>query len=81
MNGPSYLGDVRSHLVERDGQRYNVLTLFQSDTPAEGRAIPDLFEPALVGFSTLALQVRGYERIDSAHGPIGVVQEWHCEPA
>jgi hypothetical protein len=79
MNGPTYVGDLRSHNVEHSGERYNVLTLFQTDAPTAGSVVPDLFEPVLLGFSPLALRVRGYERIECATGYVGVVQEWHCE--
>ena len=79
INGPSYVGDLRSRTLARRGARYHVLTLFQAHAPAADSAIPELFEPVLVGFSPLAFQLRGFERLDSADGPLGVVQEWHCE--
>jgi hypothetical protein len=41
--------------------------------------IPDLYEPVLLGFATLAFRVRGYERVERGGEAIGVVQEWHCE--
>jgi hypothetical protein len=42
-------------------------------------AVPDLYEPTLLGFSTLALRLRGYERLDEPGGARAVLQEWHCE--
>jgi hypothetical protein len=79
MNGPAYVGDVRTHMQERDGVRYNVATLFQVDAPVASSPIPELYEPVLLGFSVLAFRLRGYERVESAAGHVGVVQEWHCE--
>jgi hypothetical protein len=79
INGPSYIGDLRSRTLQRGGGRYHVLELFQPQAPAAGSPIPELFEPVLVGFSPLAFQIRGFERVESTDGPVGVVQEWHCE--
>ena len=41
--------------------------------------IPDLYEPVLFAFSTLAFRLRGFERIEDTRGGFAVVQEWHCE--
>jgi hypothetical protein len=79
INGPTYVGDLRSHIVQHGQERYNALTLFQSEAPVEGSAIPDLYEPVLLGFAPLAFRVRGYERVEAGSEHIGVVQEWHCE--
>ena len=79
MNGPSYTGDLRSHRVEYGGVRYHVATLSQVDAPAASPAVPDLYEPVLIGFSVLAFRLRGYESLECNDGHIGVVQEWHCE--
>jgi hypothetical protein len=43
--------------------------------------IADLYEPVLVGFSLLALRIRGFERAEGPQGPFAVLQEWHCEQA
>jgi hypothetical protein len=79
INGPGFVGDLRSFTIDHGGERYNLVTLFQSDAPTQGSAIPDLYEPVLVGFATLAFRVRGYERVERGGEWIGVVQEWHCE--
>jgi hypothetical protein len=47
-------------------------------TPAEAKPLPDLYEPALVLFAQNAPVLRGYERLDTPEGTIGVVQEWQC---
>lgn len=76
INGPAYTGELRSHTVERGGVRYNVLSLVQTATPKNGSAIPDLYEPVLLGFAPLAFQLRGYERLGGEERDIGVVQEF-----
>lgn len=79
INGPTYIGDLRSQTVEHDGVRYNVATLLPVDAPIKPSPIPELYEPVLLGFSLLAFRLRGYESLQSTAGHIGVVQEWHCE--
>ena len=58
-------------------QDYNVITL-RSGSPAEGKPLPDLYEPVPEGFAVLAIVLRGFERVETPEGQIGVVQEWHC---
>jgi hypothetical protein len=41
--------------------------------------IPALYQPVLLGFSTLAFRLRGFERVARGASVFGVVQEWHCE--
>jgi hypothetical protein len=77
-NGPSYVGDLRSHVLRLGDENYNVITLFSGNKAVAEHILPDLFEPVLVGFSTLAFQVRGYERIAGKDGYHAVIQEWHC---
>lgn len=79
INGPTYVGDLRSLTVEHAGERYNVLSLFDTEACGHAPAIPNLYEPVLIGFATLAFRVRGYERVESGREHIGLVQEWHCE--
>jgi hypothetical protein len=79
VNGPAYVGDLRSHTVDRRGERYNVVTLAPVDEPVAGSPIPDLYEPVLLGFSPLAFRLRGFEATQSTDGQTGVVQEWHLE--
>ena len=76
LNGPSYVGDLRTYLSSGD-HRSTAATLVSSDS---NRAmIPDLYAPALLGFSTLAFRLRGFERTEGPDGSYAVVQEWHCE--
>jgi len=44
-----------------------------------GPIIPDLYDAVLVGVGNDALLLRGIERIQTAEGGLGVVQEWRCE--
>ena len=44
-----------------------------------GPIIPDLYDAVLVGVGNDALLLRGIERIPTAEGGLGVVQEWRCE--
>src|SRR6266702_8321922 len=56
---------------------FETLTL-HSGNPAEQKALPDLYEPVLVGLAPNTYVLRRYERVDTSEGGIGVVQEWHC---
>jgi hypothetical protein len=79
QNGPSYVGEVITHSVDVKGQRYQIATVRPAD-PMRQVLIPELYEPVLLGFWTLAFRLRGFERVDdSANGQLSVVQEWHCE--
>ncbi|MFN2646853.1 MAG: hypothetical protein ABR570_17835 [Burkholderiales bacterium] len=78
VNGPRYTGQLTTHSIEIDGERYAVATLRPTDS-TKGELIPELYEPVLLGFSILAFRLRGFERVDSARGAFGAVQEWHCE--
>jgi hypothetical protein len=77
-NGPSYVGALISYTTKHGDSTYSALAL-QSGNPAERKSLPDLYEPALVGFAPNAFVVRGYERVETAEGTIGVVQEWQCK--
>ena len=50
-----------------------------ADTPTAASAVPELYEPVLLGFTVLSFRLRGYESLESEDGRVGVVQEWHCE--
>ena len=75
------VGELITHLVASGGREYRALSLRPLDAPAGPPAIPDLYEPALLGVSALALRLRGYERLEDAEGARAVLQEWHCELA
>jgi hypothetical protein len=79
FNGPKHVGHLLTHSIDIGGERYNVAKLRPND-PMASDLVPELYEPVLLGFSILAFRLRGYERVDSARGVQGVVQEWHCEP-
>ena len=76
-NGPSYVGALQSYRIKHGDQDYDALSLSAS-TPAEAKPLPDLYEPTLVLFAQTAFVLRGYERMETAEGAIGVVQEWSC---
>ena len=76
-NGPSFVGMLLSYRVKHGEQDFEAISL-QSGSPAEGKPLLDLYEPVLVGFATNAFVLRGYERLDTPEGAIGVVQEWQC---
>jgi hypothetical protein len=78
LNGAHHVGELVTHAVDVQGERYTVLTLRPED-PARAPPIPDLYEPVLLGFSPLAVRFRGFERVQGAAGRFAVVQEWHCE--
>lgn len=76
-NGPSFVGTLQSYRVKHGEQDYNALGL-SAGTPAEAKPLPDLYEPTLVLFAQNAFVIRGFERVESEQGAIGVVQEWSC---
>jgi hypothetical protein len=76
LNGPSYVGDLRTYLTSGD-QRVKAATLISLEN--QRAILPDLYEPALLGFSIFAIRLRGFERLEGPDGPYAVVQEWHCE--
>lgn len=78
VNGPRHVGHLITHSIDIAGERYNVATLRPVDPMAEP-PVPALYEPVLLGFSVLAFRLRGFERVDTARGAFGAVQEWHCE--
>jgi len=78
VNGPHYVVHLATDSTEIDGERYHVATLRPAQ-PMQEVLVPELYEPALVGFSVLAFRLRGFERVAAARGAFGAVQEWHCE--
>ena len=78
-NGPSYVGALISYTTKHGESSHHAVAL-QSGNPAEkGKPLPDLYDPALVLFAPNAFVLRGYERLETAEGTIGVVQEWQCK--
>jgi hypothetical protein len=78
VNGQKYVGDLVSEQVTIGAERYNLISLRAAD-PVAPSPIPTLYEPVLLGFSTLAFRLRGFESVNRGTSSFGVVQEWHCE--
>src|SRR5437879_7492451 len=70
-NGPSYVGTLQSYRIKHGEQDYNAVGL-SAGTPAEAKPLPDLYEPTLVLFAQNAFVIRGFERVDTSEGTIGV---------
>ncbi len=79
QNGPSYSGDLTTHIREVKGELFVVATLRNPVSPATDSLLPELHEPVLVWVTPLALRLRGFERCQDKDGVFSVVQEWHCE--
>ena len=67
------------YLLTSHGRQHSAASLRPVGAPAGEPSIPDLYEPALLAISSLALRLRGYERLEERDGPRAVLQEWHCE--
>lgn len=78
VNRPAFDGDLRTYELQLRGHWVKAATLAAFD-PAAHAALPDLFEPVLVGIAPLAFQLRGFERHEGLEGAYSVAQEWHCE--
>jgi hypothetical protein len=78
INGPTHVGELQSFVRQFKGERYNVLEL-RPNNPKDDPPIPELYEPSLLGFATLAFRIRGFERAEGPDGAFAVLQEWHCE--
>lgn len=78
IHRPSFTGDLRTYELQTARGWTRAATLFSSD-PASGALLPDLYEPVLIGISTLAFELRGFERYRGSEGYFAVAQEWHCE--
>lgn len=76
-NSPSFVGTLQSYRIKHGEHDFKVIAL-QSGSPAEGKKLPDLYEPVLEVFAINAFVLRGFERVETDRGPIGVVQEWQC---
>ena len=76
-NSPSFVGTLQSYRIKHGEQDFEAISL-QTGSPAERKPLPDLYEPVLEGFAINAFILRGFERVETPEGHIGVVQEWHC---
>jgi len=79
-NGPSFVGRLISYRIQHGDRDYEAIKLSPSE-PAISLDLPGLYEPVLEGFALNAFTLRGYERLETPEGPIGVVQEWWCKDA
>jgi hypothetical protein len=79
LNGPSYSGDLITHIREVKGELLVVATLRNPVSPVSESLLPELHEPVLVWVTPLAMRLRGFERCQYSGGSFSVVQEWHCE--
>ena len=79
VNHPPHVGELVTHLVTSRGRQYTAATLRPLGAPVATPAVPDLYEPVLLGVYSLAFRLRGYERLEEREGARAVLQEWHCE--
>lgn len=79
MNGPAFVGDLRTHTIAIMPGSATTSPCSRHPTHRQASPVPDLYEPVMLGFSMLALRLRGFERLGSPGERIAVVQEWHCE--
>ena len=80
INGPNYVGDLITHEITAGEERFLVASLLPAD-PASDARLPPLYQPTLSGVATLALRLRGFERIERGRESFSTLQEWHCEKA
>jgi hypothetical protein len=80
QNSTPFDGDIVTYELHTKGGRVFAATLNGRD-PAAAKALPDLYEPVLVGMAPSAFRLRGFERHYGPDGPYSVAQEWHCEMA
>ena len=79
VNGPSFVGDLRTHVIVRGGP-YTVMSLHSPETSMGEDMIPPLYQLVLTGMGPLVFHIRGFERIEDENGgSYTVIQEWHCE--
>jgi hypothetical protein len=79
VNGPTFVGEITTHKIKHGQEDYHVAHLQTEPGSSNPPAVPELYEPVLLGFAPLAFRLRGYERIEDPYGAYSVVQEWHCE--
>ncbi|MFW5397919.1 MAG: hypothetical protein XXXNARYT_003647 [Candidatus Accumulibacter regalis] len=77
LNGVAYVGDLRTMTEKRGDAIYTQALLVSAGALAQSQ-LPALYEPVLVSIAPMALQLRGFERMQEPAGFYSVVQEWHC---
>ena len=78
MNGPSYVGDLRTATGQCKELTYQVAELL-SVGGVSVRLLPPLYEPVLTGIAPQTMMLRGFERMKEPEGFYSVIQEWRCE--
>jgi hypothetical protein len=79
QNGAVHQGELSTHYMTLDEQRYFVATLMQPGDAVRREVLPRLYEPVLTTLGRGVLVLRGFERLEERDGVSGVVQEWRCE--
>ena len=69
------VGDVRIQIVQKQDGRSVRQAICMALTTG---TLPPLFEPQLIGISTLALGLEGYEEAQTASGVVFYRQCWWC---
>lgn len=77
MNGPAYVGDLRT-VTEKRGEAIYTQALQVSSGALAQTQLTALYEPVLVTIAPMAVQLRGFERMKEHEGFYSVVPEWPC---
>lgn len=75
-----YTGDLGTLTVMQKCHAVRKVDLREPNSPARDPLLT-LYEPTLWNVATLAMVIRGFERIDGHQGKYTVLQEWYCEPS
>src|SRR5438105_4945924 len=78
QNRPTYIGQVTTHLENHGCEQYRVTTLRPED-PVAPPLVPPLYEATLLGFSPLAIRLRGFERVGGPDADLTLVQKCNGE--
>jgi hypothetical protein len=79
QNGPAHEGELGTHYLTVQDQRFFVATLMQPGDALCREVLPRLYEPMLTTLGRGVIVLRGFERLEERDGVSGVVQEWRCE--
>jgi hypothetical protein len=73
---PCVTGDLRTFRIKDALTGEYVERAVVSSPGSQAPLLPELTDFRLVAAAPLALLLRGFERVDTARGPIDYVQEW-----
>ena len=79
QNRPAHEGELGTHYLTLEDQRYFVATLMQPGDALCREVLPRLYEPVLTNLGRGVLVLRGFERLEERGEVSAVVQEWRCE--